>query len=217
MIELKKEVRFTEAVEPIRESSSENSVADDDKKDNKSFEPEKSVSDDIGEVHDERKSVATQNEENISIPTTIEKLGRVDHILPKLPERVKPPRRKKKQKLIPTTIDDLVSEDARCSIASTKSEESNCDIVSVTTEDTITRESRSSATSIDEVLSKQSREEEKVLIKPIMNEEIKEISDTNLSLSQNIVNNRITSVIKDECKTRNIGKTINIELYTSIL
>ncbi|XP_018020483.1 uncharacterized protein LOC108676805 isoform X7 [Hyalella azteca] len=48
----------------------------------------------------------------------------VENLLPKLPERVKPPRRKKKQKVIPSTIENIANEDFRVSIGSDQSRES---------------------------------------------------------------------------------------------
>ena len=61
------------------------------------------------------------------IPLTVENLNRAECLLPKLPERVKPPRRRKKQKYIPVTIDDITAEDFRESITSDQSLESNLD------------------------------------------------------------------------------------------
>ena len=56
----------------------------------------------------------------IVIPLTVENLNRAESILPKLPERIKPPRRKKKM-LIPTTVDKISNDDVRSSVASDQS------------------------------------------------------------------------------------------------
>lgn len=58
------------------------------------------------------------------IPLTIDDLNRAENLLPKLPERIKPPRRKKKQKGIPVSVENISSEDFRGSYGSDQSRDS---------------------------------------------------------------------------------------------
>ena len=64
-----------------------------------------------------------ENTNKALIPLTVENLNRAESLLPKLPERVRPPRRKKK-KVIPRTVEELTAEDARNSMSSEQSQDS---------------------------------------------------------------------------------------------
>ncbi|KAF2356120.1 hypothetical protein FHG87_013123 [Trinorchestia longiramus] len=67
------------------------------------------------------------NEKSADIFLPVDNLSRAEHLLPKLPERVKPPRRKKKQKLVATGSENVATEpneEERVSFCSDRSRDS---------------------------------------------------------------------------------------------